>query len=173
MIKLEEYFVVVFLALLILLVFFAAALRWFGIAVAWSVDVAQMLFVWVCFIGADLALRQDRHVGLDMLVVRLPRKLRNGLALALNLLMLAFCALVVFYGTKLCFQNYRRFFNTLPISYSLVTAAGPVGCLLLCTTILRRIWLNIRNFMNNDYSQINYAESQADPEQDGQIESGI
>lgn len=173
MIKLEGYFVVIFLALLILLVFFAAALRWFGISVAWSVDVAQMLFVWVCFIGADLALRQDKHVGLDMLVVRLPGKVRNGLALAVNLLMLAFCALVVVYGTRLCIQNYRRFFNTLPISYSLVTAAGPVGCFLLCTTILRRIWLNIRNFIANDYSRIHYAETEADPELAGQSESGV
>ncbi len=171
--KLEEYFVVIFLALLIILVFMAAALRWFGISVAWSVDVAQMLFAWVCFIGADLALRQDRHVGLDMLVVHLPRKTRNGLALVLNLLMLAFCILVIVYGTRLCIQNYRRYFNTLPISYSLVTAAGPVGCFLLCTTIVRRIWLNIKNFMNNDFSQINYTETVADDDPAGQTESGV
>lgn len=171
--KLEGYFVVIFLALLILLVFLAAALRWFGISVAWSVDAAQMLFAWVCFIGADLALRQDKHVGLDMFVIFLPGKIRNGLALVVNLLMLAFCALVVVYGTRLCIQNYRRFFNTLPISYSLVTAAGPVGCFLLCTTILRRIWMNIRNFINNDFSQINYAETGINSEQTGQSESGV
>ncbi len=160
MIRLEGYFVVVFLALLIVLVFLAAALRWFGVSVAWSVDVAQMLFVWVCFIGADLALRQNKHVGLDMLVVRLPPKARNGLALALNILMLAFCLLVVYYGTTLCIQNYRRYFNTIPVSYSFVTAAGPVGCLLLCTTLLNRIRLNLRNFRTNDFSRIHYAETE-------------
>lgn len=157
-VKLEEYFVVVFLALLILLVFFAAVLRWFGVSVAWSVDVAQMLFCWVCFIGADLALRQNKHVGFDMLTKKLPLAVQNFIRLINNVLMFALCALVVFYGTKLCIDNYQRYFNTLPISYSLVTAAGPVGCFLMLTTIVRRIYQNILNFKNKDYSELDYAQ---------------
>ncbi len=166
-VKLEEYFVVVFLAALILLVFIAAVLRWFGIGVAWSMDMAQLLFAWVCFIGADLALRQNKHVGLDMLTTRLPLPVQNLLALCNNLLMLAFCGIIVFYGTTLCIQNYQRLFNTLPMSYSLVTSAGPVGCALMFTTIIRRIFQNISNFSRRDFTELHYAELEPDmPEAD-------
>jgi TRAP-type C4-dicarboxylate transport system permease small subunit len=34
---------------------------------SWSVDMAQLLFIWVCFIGADLAMQKDRHIGVDLL----------------------------------------------------------------------------------------------------------
>jgi len=163
-VKLEEYFVVVFLALLILLVFFAAVFRWFGISVAWSVDAAQMLFCWVCFIGADLALRQNKHVGFDMITKKFPPTVQNIIILLNNFLMFAFCAMTVVYGTRLCIENYQRYFNTLPISYSLVTAAGPVGCALMLTTIIRRIYQNIRNFTRRDYAQLYYAQLDEDLE---------
>ena len=158
-VKIEEYFVVALLAILILLVFFAAVFRWFGVSVAWSVDIAQMLFVWVCFIGSDLALRQNKHVGLYILTQKLPPVVQNFLALVLNFLMLAFCAVVAYFGTLLAIQNYQRLFNTLPISYSFVTIAAAVGCLLMATTILRRIYQNISNFIKRDYSKIHYAEA--------------
>ncbi len=77
-VKLEEYFVVIFLAALIMLVFIAAVLRWFGIGVAWSMDMAQLLFAWVCFIGADLALRQNKHASCPF------TKISTGAAAALS-----------------------------------------------------------------------------------------
>ncbi|WP_319558917.1 TRAP transporter small permease subunit [Marispirochaeta sp.] len=146
---LEERLVVVMLAMLILLVFIAASLRWFGVSVAWSIDIAQLLFSWVCFIGADLALRTDSHVGVDMLVNRLPTKLRQGLILVLDILIFGFVLLIFYFGTKLCLQNYKRTFNTIPIlSYSFVTLSAPVGAFLMGWTVVQRIRLHISRFLS-------------------------
>lgn len=169
-IKLEKGLVVTFLAMLILLVFFSAVFRWFGVSVAWSTDVAQMLFAWLSFIGADLALRQNKHVGIDMLTRHFSPSAQNSLALAINVLILAFCLLNVIFGTNLVIVNYRRMFNTLPISYSFVTAACPVGCALMSWTTVQRILFNIRNIRKKDYSQINYA--QLDEEAVVEVEGG-
>jgi TRAP-type C4-dicarboxylate transport system permease small subunit len=49
--------------------------------------------------------------------------------------MLVFLGMIVFYGTRLSIVNYQRFLYTLPISYSFVTAAGPVGSFLMCVTV--------------------------------------
>jgi len=70
--KIEEYFVCIGLLLLIFLVFLAAVLRMFGIDMSWSTDLAQLTFAWVCFIGADLAMRVNRHMGVDLFVERFP-----------------------------------------------------------------------------------------------------
>ena len=137
--SLEEQLVVVMLAMLILLVFIAASLRWFGVSVAWSIDIAQLLFSWVCFIGADLALRTDSHVGVDMLLNRFPVSLRQVLVLVLDILILAFVLIIFYFGTKLCFQNYKRTFNTVPLSYSFVTLSAPVGAFLMGLTLIQRI----------------------------------
>jgi TRAP-type C4-dicarboxylate transport system permease small subunit len=133
--RIEEFCVSVFLVFLILLVFFAAVLRFSSIDVIWAVDVAQMLFAWTTFLGADLALHKHKHIGVDLLVSRLPNVVQRVLLFFLYLLMLVFLGTIVFYGAKLCVANYERFFYTLPISYSFVTAAGPVGCLLMFITV--------------------------------------
>jgi TRAP-type C4-dicarboxylate transport system permease small subunit len=133
--KIEEFCVSIFLVLLILLVFFAAILRFSSIDVIWAVDVAQMLFAWTTFLGADLALHKHKHIGVDMLVNRLPNVVQRIILFFLYFLMLVFLGVIVFYGAKLCVVNYQRFFYTLPISYSFVTAAGPVGCLLMFMTV--------------------------------------
>lgn len=150
----EESIVVVLLALLIILVFIAASLRWFGISVAWSIDTAQLLFVWVCFIGADLALRTNRHVGVDMLIKKFPFGIQNSINLFCNILIFGFLMIVLYFGLTLCIDNYQRHFNTIPISYSFVTGSAPVGSLLMGLTIIGRIKNNVMNIIHKDYSSL-------------------
>ena len=137
--RIEEVFVSAGLAILILLVFISATLRWFGIDMSWSVDMAQLMFAWVCFIGADLAMRRVRHMGVDIVVDRLPKKVVNGIYILNNMLIMSFLLLVVYYGINLCIINAQRQFNTLPLSYSFVTASAPVGALLMMLTSIRRL----------------------------------
>jgi TRAP-type C4-dicarboxylate transport system permease small subunit len=137
--KVEEFLVCVFLALLILLVFFAAIFRFVGLQVAWSIDIAQAMFAWTVFIGADLALHRNKHLGVDILTRRLPRTARRVILFGCYILMLCFLSVIIFYGAKLCVVNYKRFFYTLPISYSVVTGAGPVGATLMFVTAVSHL----------------------------------
>ena len=41
------------------LVFVAAIMRFFGRPLTWSVDMAQLLFIWLCMLGATRAMRED------------------------------------------------------------------------------------------------------------------
>lgn len=152
--RIEEVFESIGLSLLIILVFSAAVLRFFGIDMSWSTDLAQLCFAWVCFIGADLAIRKNRHMGVDMLVNRFPIKVRNIIYLFNNILMLCFLLVVVYYGTSLCITNSQRMFNTLPISYSFATASGPVGCLLMVFTVVGNIKTYVTNLIKNDYTSL-------------------
>ncbi|MDK2967262.1 TRAP transporter small permease [Lacrimispora sp.] len=156
----EEIFESIGLSLLIVLVFSAAVLRFFGVDMSWSTDLAQLTFAWVCFIGADLAIRKNRHMGVDMLVNRFPLKVRNGIYLFNSILMLCFLAFVVYYGTNLCVTNFQRKFNTLPISYSFATASGPVGGLLMIFTVVANIRKYIGNFIKRDYTNLVKAETE-------------
>ena len=100
---------------------------------------AQLLFVWVTFIGADLALRRKAHIGMDLLVRPAPPQFRAALELVLAAVVVAFLGVLVVIGVELTLQNPERQFGDSGISYAFVTGAVPAGCLLLASTVCWRI----------------------------------
>jgi len=150
------------LAAIVVLVFVAAIMRRFGHPLIWSVDMAQLLFVWVTFIGADLALRRKAHIGMDLLVRPAPPRFRLALELALALVVVVFLGVLVVMGVELTQQNPERQFGDSGISYAFVTAAVPAGCLLLATTIcwkmvalvLGRLGTREYVFTDEDHSEV-------------------
>ncbi|MCX7787685.1 MAG: TRAP transporter small permease [Spirochaetes bacterium] len=142
--NLEKKICQVFLIFIILFVFCAALLRWFGYPLVWSIDLSQLLFVWVCFLGADLALQQDKHIGVDILVRMFPQRVQKTLALPLIGAIILFLAIVGGYGAYLAIINYRRQFSGLELSYSWATASVPVGSLLMIRTLVKKFVKQIR-----------------------------
>ncbi|GAA4726198.1 TRAP transporter small permease [Brevibacillus fulvus] len=123
----------------VLFVFFAAVMRWVGYPIAWSVEFAQLLFAWVIFLGANRALRENSHIGVDMLAKRLPEKAAFWLDIAMKLLMLFFLIFVGGYGLQLTLENSGRLVNNMSISYSFITLSVPMGCLLMIVTLLAKL----------------------------------
>lgn len=152
--KVETFIVCFGLMLLIVTVFAAAVLRFFGIDMSISTDLAQLTFAWVSFIGADLALRQSRHMDVDMLVNRFPLPVQNAICLFNYILILFFLIFAVRYGIDLCIVNAARKYNTLYISYSYATASCPIDCGLMCLTAVKHIVGYVRNIVKHDYSSL-------------------
>jgi TRAP-type C4-dicarboxylate transport system permease small subunit len=124
------------LAAIVVLVFLAAIFRWFGLPLVWSVDSAQLLFVWACFIGADQALVRNRHIGVDFLTRRMSGNINHLLSIATYLLILAFLLIVLIYGINLCIESRYRRFNGMDLSFVWATSSAPVGALLMIKTVL-------------------------------------
>jgi len=142
--KIEEHFSKLLMILTVVLVFVASLARWVGHPIVWSVDIAQLLFIWVCFLGANQALRRGEHIGVDFVVRYFPEGFQRGLKAIHHVLIMAFLGTMVWYGVKLTLLNIERRFSDTDLSYAWVTAAVPVGCLLLLITLLRQIRLRIR-----------------------------
>lgn len=144
------------LVVIVVLVFAAGVLRWFDHPLIWSVDLAQLLFLWIAFIGANQALRKRVHIGMDLAVRRLPLGLRRGVEIVLALLTLAFLLIMVWEGYKLTTLNMQRVFGDSGISYAFVTGAVPIGCLMLAITLtghivkLIRTWRTERSLVFSD-----------------------
>ena len=61
------------LGLMVLMVFGNVVLRYgFNMGITASEEISRLLFVWLTFLGAIVALREHGHLGVDMLVRRLP-----------------------------------------------------------------------------------------------------
>lgn len=133
--------VAVFIAAITLLVFLSAVLRLplINRPLNWAVDMSLLLFAWVVFLGADIALRRADFVRVDMLVRLFPPKLQKSLYYCFYILAIAFLFVLIRYGVPLCISNKKRLFQTLGISYSWATISVPVGSFLLIITIVLKL----------------------------------
>ena len=125
--------------------FVAAVSRAFGSPVLWAIDIAMLLFIWCAFLGADAALRAHQHIIIDIVVRLLPQRVQRALLIAHWSIMVAFLLTLVVLGTELTLLNWQRPMGDTEISYAFVTAAVPVGSLLMAITAARQLVGYFRN----------------------------
>ncbi len=126
----------VLLVFITFLVFIAAVMRFFDHPLIWSVDLAQLLFIWLCFIGAVKAMRERSHLGVDLLIRFLPHRSRLWVETAVTGVSLVFFAILAHQGIKLTFLNLERAFGDSGLSYAWVTIAVPIGSVFLAIAML-------------------------------------
>jgi TRAP-type C4-dicarboxylate transport system permease small subunit len=140
----EEAVAMAFFALTAFLVFLGALTRTAGYPLIWAIDIAQASFVWACVLGADIALRRNAHIEIDILVRTFSRAVRRILAIVFLVMIAVFLATLVYLGINLTLLNLERPLGDVGISYGVVSAAIPAGALLMLTTALRRLWRGLR-----------------------------
>lgn len=118
------------------LVFVAAIMRFFALPLTSSVDMAQLLFMWLCMLGATRAMREKSHLGMEILAKRLGYVRQFRVEMVCSVIIVAFLAMLVVEGVKLTLLNSERTFGDSSLSYSWVTAAVPVGCILLGVALI-------------------------------------
>ena len=125
----EEFITNVFLVAITVLVFASAIARTFKHPLNWAVDISLLLFAWEVFLGGDIAVRNTKLIGVEILMGKFPAKVQKALTLIFFCMIIAFCLLLTVFGIKLSLENTKRLFQVLPISYSWCTLCVPVGSL--------------------------------------------
>ena len=127
------------------LVFVAAVSRALGSPIIWAIDIAMLLFIWCAFLGADAALRAKQHIIIDIVVRMFPQRVQRALLIVHWSVMIAFLLALVVLGTQLTLLNVERPMGDTEISYAYVTAAVPIGSLMMAFTAMRQLVEFIRN----------------------------
>ncbi|HCE09474.1 MAG TPA: TRAP transporter small permease [Oxalobacteraceae bacterium] len=84
-----EWLMALALTVMVVMVFGNVVLRYvFNSGVAAAEEISRLMFVWLIFLGAILALRRHAHLGVELVQARLPRWARRGCAVISHLLML-------------------------------------------------------------------------------------
>ena len=150
--RIEEIIVGTFFAGIVLLTFMNALLRTFNKPIATADDICLLLFSWTALLGADVALRYSRLVGMDILVSKFPPKWQKFFQILVYLIMIAAMAMFIRYGILLAMRNWSRILNSLPISYGWVTLSFPTSCCLMIFTSLLKIKKIITKFKDDSYN---------------------
>jgi TRAP-type C4-dicarboxylate transport system permease small subunit len=69
----------------------SVALRPLHIASPWSDEGACWLFLWTSFLSAAVALKRNLHIRIDVILLKLPPRMKDGYVCFLDLLCLPFC----------------------------------------------------------------------------------
>ena len=76
-------------------------------------------------------MRNTNLIGVELLVNLFPAKMQKALKIIFFIMIIAFLAVLVYFGVPLLIQNRKRLFQVLPISYSWATLSVPVGSFLM------------------------------------------
>jgi TRAP-type C4-dicarboxylate transport system permease small subunit len=142
--RVMEFLMALALAVMAVLVFGNVLLRYgFNSGIAESEDIARLLFVWLSFMGAVVAMGEHAHLGMDTVAKMLPHAGRVGFAIVSHLLMLGALGLLLYGSIQQVVLNHGTLaMGAVAYPLSWLYAAGvfaSVGCLLLVAANLLRI----------------------------------
>ncbi|OUN00186.1 MAG: hypothetical protein BAA02_05460 [Paenibacillaceae bacterium ZCTH02-B3] len=99
--KIQSLTAVAMLVVIITVVSVNILLRYaFNNPISWTEELALFLFVWIVFLGASVASARKRHVLVDLLLNRLPLKVRHVLQALISIMIIVFLLYVIFGGLK-------------------------------------------------------------------------
>jgi TRAP-type transport system small permease protein len=94
------------LAMMSILVFGNVVLRYvFNSGITWSEEMSRFLFIWMVFLGAIGALRDNDHLGVDILLKKLPLGAKRVVFIISNLIVLYVLWLLLDGSWKITISN--------------------------------------------------------------------
>jgi TRAP-type C4-dicarboxylate transport system permease small subunit len=116
-----------------------------GSPLTWSEEAARYLFVWLCYLGAYVAIVRNAHVGVDYLTRHFSPALQRALAVVMSCLIIAALGFVAYEGAFLTLDNVKAEWSTIPaLSMGLAFLAVPLGAVLMIIGMLRLILSQFR-----------------------------
>lgn len=134
--QVETWCAILLLAAIVVLVAVAAVTRAMGAPIIWSIEIAQLCFVWLCMLAADLAMQHDRHFGLSLLSDALGPQGKAALELVNRLVIVGLLAFLLVYAWRNTALMHPRLIGATQFHGSWLHGSMVVGLVLLLRTML-------------------------------------
>jgi TRAP-type C4-dicarboxylate transport system permease small subunit len=93
------------------------ALRYgFNSSIDWADEIARLTFVWSIFLAIALGIKTGSHIGIEVLVARLPTALRGALARLVALVCAAALALVAWQSVVVAHDQWDELMGAVNVS---------------------------------------------------------
>lgn len=131
---------VLILAVITIFVSVEVVLRYFfGMTLYITEEFTRYSMVWMVFLGASLAVRENAHTRVELFVNFFPGKVRAWLNLAAHLLFVIFLSFLVYEGCIALSFQFEQIIPTLGIPMFWFYLALPVGGVLMILNLLPKI----------------------------------
>jgi TRAP-type transport system small permease protein len=146
------YLIAAMLAVMVVLVFGNVFMRYaFNSGFTVSEELSRWLFVWLTFLGAVVALRNNGHLGTDMLVGRLGPTGKR-ICMGLSLLLMLYCVWLIFKGSyDQTVINLTSTSAVMEVSMGWFYASGMVMAVLGGLILLSDLWRLVTGKIDDDH----------------------
>lgn len=142
--RIETACAAILLAAVVLLVGAGSVARAMGSPIIWSIEVAQLLFLWLCIFSIDLALQQDRHFGISILLDNVPPSARKAIEIINLAVLIGLLTYLLQFAWKNMVLMHPRLDGALQTPGSYFHASMLVGFLLMIRTLTVQLVQAIR-----------------------------
>lgn len=157
------------LALMSIFVFSNVILRYFfNSGLTWAEEASRYLFIWLIFLGAIVAFRENAHLGVDTLIQKLSAKGKKIVFVINNVLILITMGLVVSGTWELTMVTMGQRSPSMDIPLCFVYGSGWISSLCIAGFSLHNIYKLIMNKID-----VNDLVMSTDSEDDAKIEQVV
>ncbi len=117
---------------------------------AWSEDLAMLLFQWVVFLGAALGVRRMRHFGIELVVRMLPTRVQHWVELLTPLVMAIVALVMITQGWIILTFNRTRIYSTMDLSYTWAFLPIPLSGVLI---LIHLVHLEVRRWRGEPHAE--------------------
>lgn len=117
----------------------------------WEVETARLLFIWLTWLGASLAVRQRSHIRIDFIYQYISDRSEGLLYIFSDLVILAFCVISfdAFMPVLQTTSEYGASLVTINLSLIFFQAAIPTGLTLTAIRALQMLVIDTQSVRNN------------------------
>lgn len=105
----------------------------------WSEELPRYLLIWMSFLAAALAQKNEAHINITLAVTPLPMAVQRGIRLLANLVILGFLGVLIYSGSLVTRITAAHRSTALQIPMAVVYAALPVGAALMMLYLVLQI----------------------------------
>jgi C4-dicarboxylate transporter DctQ subunit len=156
----EKYVAGITLGFAALLVFLQVILRYFfGYSPSYFSELIRYSIVWSVFIGGSYALRQNKHLAIDILLLRMSERTRQFVQIFASAVGAVFCLYLAYMGWLVVLDTMHlgeRSSSALGVPMYIPRLAVPVGAFLLFIRFVEKIVdsvAQISQMAKTDYTQ--------------------
>jgi C4-dicarboxylate transporter DctQ subunit len=153
--RLIEIAIIIGAAFIVTIVTTEVVLRYvFKHSLIFTEELSRYLMVWIVFLGGALAVRDEAHIRINILVKRLNPTLGKAAHLLAHGLVLLFLVIVAVEGFRILPDQLRQMCTTIDVSLFYFYLAIPVGAVLMIVYLLPAIRATVAERLTADDSQV-------------------
>ncbi len=127
--KIAKWIVVFLMAFMSILAFSAVIFRFvLHSPLTWSEEAARYMMVWVTYIGAGIAIKRGRHIGVTLFVNKLPATLKKACIYIADIIVILFLLVLVVLGIQLLLILRTQTSPAMRLPMVIPYFAIPFGC---------------------------------------------
>ena len=132
--NIEEYILLVLFPLMVIVVFVATCVRYLTVmSLPWAEEVARYSMVWIAYVGASLGIKRNSHLGVEAVLLLLPKGSRIFFDYFRYLMIILFNVLIAYFALQIIQSQIstEQVSPSLRIPIWFAYGAIPVGSVLM------------------------------------------